>query len=157
MRKTAIVMGAIVLMAGGLQMVSAHEAKDLPAGPIRDRHELMEGIGKNAKAIGTSLQEGGAGDRVKIADWALKIQTSASKIAGLFPKGSTDPKSRAKPEIWTHWDKFEENAKLLEASAGELAAAAQSGGDVGAASKKMFAACKSCHDEFRKPEKKEEK
>jgi cytochrome c556 len=156
MRETAIVMGAIVLMAGGLQMVSAHEI-DLPAGPIRDRHELMEGIGKNAKAIGDTLKEGGAGDRSLIGDAALKIQTSAAKITALFPKGSTDPKSRAKPEIWTHWKKFEENAKLLEATAGELAAAAQSGGDVGSASKKMFGACKSCHDEFRKPEKKEKK
>jgi cytochrome c556 len=157
MRKTAIVMGAMVLMAGGLRVVRAHEAMDLPAGPIRDRHELMEGIGKNAKAIGDSLKEGGAGDRVKIADAALQIQTSASKIAALFPKGSTDPKSRAKPAIWTHWDKFEKDAKLLEANAGELALAAQSGGDVGAASKKMFTACKSCHDDFRVPEKKEKK
>jgi len=156
MRKTAIVMGAIVLMAGGLQVVSAHEA-DLPAGPIRDRHELMEGIGKNAKAIGDSLKEGGAGDRPLIGDSALKIQTSASKIAALFPKDSTDLKSRAKPEIWMHWDKFEKDAKLLEATASELALAAQSGGDVSAASKKMFAACKSCHDDFRKPEKKEKK
>jgi cytochrome c556 len=153
MHKTAIVVGAIVLMAGGLQVVSAQEATELPAGPIRDRHELMEGIGKNAKAIGDSLKEGGAGDRSLIEDSALKIQTSASKIVTLFPKGSTDPKSRAKPEIWTHWDKFEKNAKLLEASAGELAAAAHSGGNVGNASKKMFGVCKSCHDEFRKPEK----
>jgi len=157
MRKTAIVMGAIILMAGGLQIVSAHEATDLPAGPIRDRHELMEGIGKNAKVIGDLLKEGGTPDRPRIADAALKIQTSASKIAGLFPKGSTDPKSRAKPEIWTHWDKFQENARLLEANAGELANAALSGGDVGAASKKMFGTCKSCHDDFRKPEKQEKK
>jgi cytochrome c556 len=153
MRKTAIVMGAIVLIAGGLRAVRAHEAK-LPAGPIRDRHDLMEGQGKNAKIIGDSLKAGGAGDRLRIADAALKIQTSASKIVALFPPGSTDPKSRAKPEIWTHWDKFQEDAKKLEATAGELANAAQSGGDVKPAADAMFGACKSCHDEFRVPEKK---
>ena len=156
MRKTAIVMGAIVLMAGGMRVVHAHEA-NLPAGPIRDRHELMEGIGKNAKIIGDSLKAGGQGDRLKITDSALKIQTSASKIAALFPPGSTDPKSRAKPEIWTHWDKFQEDARTLELTAGELANAAQSGGDAKSAADTMFGACKSCHDEFRVPEKKGKK
>jgi cytochrome c556 len=154
MRKTAIMMGAMILMAGGLRVVSAHEAKDLPAGPIRDRHELMEGIGKNAKIIGNALK---SGDHLKVEEGAGQIQTSASKIAALFPKGSTDPKSRAKPEIWTHWEKFEQNAKDLEARAGELGDAARSGGDSKTAADKMFAACKSCHDEFRVPEKKEKK
>lgn len=154
MRKTAIVMGAIVMMAGGLRAVSAHEAKDLPAGPIRDRHELMEGIGKNAKIIGDALK---SGDHSHIEEAAGQIQTSASKIPALFPKGSTDPKSRAKPEIWTHWPKFEESAKALEASAGELSNAGHSGGEVKAAADKMFGACKSCHEEFRVPEKKEKK
>jgi cytochrome c556 len=158
MRKTAIVMGAIVLMAGGLRVVRAHAAKEeLPAGPIRDRHELMEEQGKNAKIIGDSLKAGGAGDRLRIADAALKIQTSASKIAALFPPGSTDPKSRAKPEIWTHWEKFQANARKLEDSAGVLANAAQSGGDVKTAADTMFGVCKSCHDEFRVPEKKGKK
>ncbi|HVO23861.1 MAG TPA: cytochrome c [Candidatus Margulisiibacteriota bacterium] len=156
MRKTAAAMGAMILLVGGLRVVRAHEA-NLPAGPIQDRHELMEGIGKNAKIIGDSLKAGGAGDRLKIGDAALKIQTSAAKIAPLFPPGSTDPKSRAKPEIWTHWDKFQENAKKLEATSGELANAAQSGGDVKTAADTMFGACKSCHDEFRVPEKKGKK
>lgn len=156
MRKTAIVMGVIVMVAGGLRVVSAHEA-NLPAGPIRDRHELMEEQGKDAKYIGDSLKAGGAGDRLRIADAALKIQTSAAKITALFPPGSTNPKSRAKPEIWTHWDKFQEDAKKLEAAAGELANAAQSGGDVKTAADTMFGACKSCHDEFRVPEKKGKK
>ena len=153
MRKTAIVMGTIVLMAGGLQVVSAHEAKDLPAGPIRDRHELMEGIGKNAKIIGDALKAGKMGPESGIGPAAMEISTSAAKIPGLFPKGSTDPKSRAKPEIWTNWTKFEDNAKRLEARAAEVANEAAAGGNIAAKSQEMFAACKSCHDEFRKPEK----
>jgi cytochrome c556 len=154
MRKTASVMGAIVLMAGGLQIVSAHEAKDLPAGPIRDRHELMEGIGKNAKIIGDALK---SGDHSQLEQAAAKIQTSASKIAGLFPPGSTDPKSRAKPEIWTNWKKFEETAKQLEATAGILEDRARNGGDFQAEAKNMFGTCKSCHQEFRVPDKDEKK
>lgn len=154
MRKIAIVMGAIVVVAGGLQVVSAHEAKDLPAGPIRDRHELMEGIGKNAKIIGDALK---SGDHSKVEEGAGKIQTSASKIAALFPPGSTDPKSRAKPEIWTNWKKFEETAKQLEANAGVLQDTARSGGDIKEAANKMFGTCKSCHQDFRVPDKDEKK
>ena len=75
-------------------------------------------------------------------------------MLALFPKGSTDPKSRAKDEIWANWDKFEGLMKELEAKAGELAAAAANKGDVRAASKAMFGNCKSCHDDFRKPEEK---
>jgi cytochrome c556 len=154
MRKTVIALGAAVMVAGALQVVSAHEAKDLPAGPIRDRHELMEGIGKNAKIIGDALK---AGNTQGVEEAAGKIQTSATKIVALFPKGSTDPKSRAKPEIWTHWKKFEEDAKDLEDRAGELEDAVHSGGEVKTAANNMFGACKACHDQFRVPEKKKKK
>jgi cytochrome c556 len=151
MRKTAIALGAVVLIGGGLHVISARAA-DLPPGPIRERHELMEGIGKNAKFIGDKLKAGG--ERAEIEDAALKIMESAKKITGLFPPGSTNPKSRAKPVIWTHWDKFQENARLLSEAAGVVADRARSGGEIKPAADKMFAVCKSCHDEFRAPEKK---
>jgi cytochrome c556 len=127
-----------------------HDAK-LPAGPIRDRHELMEGIGKNAKTIGDALK---SGKHDPIATSAEAIQASAGKILGLFPAGSTDKKSRAKPEIWTDWAKFEKLSKELATTAGDLAVAAKSGGDASTAANTMFGSCKSCHDAFRAPEKK---
>lgn len=144
---------AAVLMFGAASLAQAHEAKDLPAGPIRDRHELMEGIGKNAKTIGDALKAGRIGPESGIAPAAMEISTSASKIPGLFPKGSTDPKSRAKPEIWTDWKKFEDISKQLQARAAELANEASAGGDVAGKAKDMFGTCKSCHDDFRVPEK----
>ena len=154
MRKPLVVTASLLMVACAFGVVYAHgESKDLPEGPIRNRHDLMEGIGKNAKIIGDALK---AGDLSPVAGAAAKIQASAAKITALFPPGSTDPKSRAKPEIWTNWPKFEDTAKQLEAKAGALAAAAKSGGDVGAASKEMFGTCKSCHDDFRVPEKKKE-
>lgn len=141
---------AAVLVTSGL--VLAHDDEDkLPPGPIRDRHELMEGIGKNAKTIGDAMK---SGKLDPVADAADKIHASAGKVVALFPKGSSDPASRAKPEIWEQWDRFEKLNKDFEAKSAELAAAAKSGGDVGAAAKAMFGACKSCHDDFRKPEEK---
>ena len=151
MRTVVVALGALLLVAG-VGVVSAHMTdEELPAGPIRERHELMEGIGKNAKVIGEAVK---SGKFEPVAAAAEKIRASAAKIPGLFPKGSSDPKSRAKPEIWTQWDKFENTSKDLEAKAGSLATTAKASGDVPAAAQAMFGTCKSCHDDFRKPEKK---
>ena len=147
-----IVIGTALLVVGAVTAATAHEHdEDLPAGPVRERHELMEGVGKNSKTIGNALK---AHDFKAVAPAAEKIQADSAKIASLFPPGSAHPKSRAKPEIWTNWPKFEANTKELGTKAGALAAAAKSGGDVEAAADAMFATCKSCHDDFRVPEKK---
>ena len=147
-----------LLLAGLAALVSsdvfAHEAMNLPPGPIKDRHELMEGIGDNAKKIGDALK---ANDVKAIPAAAEGIAASAPKIPGLFPPGSTSDKSRAKPEIWTDFPKFEAGAKALAVHAQDLAKVAKEGGDAGAAAKVMFGDCKTCHDAFRKPEEKKEK
>lgn len=152
MRKGMIATGSALMLTCALGVVRAHEpSHKLPAGPVRDRHELMEGIGKNAKIIGAALK---AHNFEPVAGAAEKIQAAAPKIAGLFPEGSTHPKSRAKPEIWSNWAKFEATAKKLETNAGALATTAKSRADVPAAAKTLFDTCKSCHDQFRVPEKK---
>ena len=152
MRTTRIMIGSTLLLTLALPAARAHEIKseDLPAGPIRDRHELMEGIGKNAKIISDAMKSGKFDG---VADAAEKIQASSLKITGLFPPGSTHEKSRAKPEIWTDWAKFEAEAKQLGEKAGALAATAKAGGDIPAGAKAMFGSCKSCHEQFRVPDK----
>jgi cytochrome c556 len=150
--RTAWITGVMVLCFGGVVAVrAANHAADLPAGPIRDRHELMEGIGKNAKMIGDALK---AGNTAPVATAADQIQRDATRITSLFPPGSTNPKSRAKPDIWQNWAKFEAGTKDLQAAATALAAAAKGGGDVRGGAQAMFDVCKSCHDQFRIPEKK---
>jgi|MudIll2142460700_1097286.scaffolds.fasta_scaffold259297_2 cytochrome c556 len=150
------VVGIGLLLIGGLLLcrmtVTASEhaqhAVALPAGPIRDRHELMESIGKHAKKIGQAVK---ANDAKAVVPEAEAIRAEAQKIPALFPPGSTHERSRAKPEIWTDWKKFEASTTGLEQDASALAQAGRDGGDIGAASKKMFANCKSCHDAFRVP------
>jgi cytochrome c556 len=150
MRKIRIVVPLLVVL-GGFATIAYTETNELPAGPIRDRHELMEGIGKNAKVIGDALK---AGNTAPVAGAAEKIQGDAEKIPALFPAGSTNPKSRAKAEIWEQWPKFESDAKKLQMNAAALATAAKDGSDVRAAAHNLFDTCKSCHDQFRTPEKK---
>src|SRR5512140_3070125 len=152
MRKIGLVVATSFIVVCSLVGVSAAQhAEDLPAGPIRDRHQLMEGVGKTAKVINDAMK---SGDFAPVAGAAEQIQTAATKVAALFPPGSTHEKSRAKPEIWTSWPKFEAGTKQLESAAGALAAAAKGGSGVPAATQKLFDSCKSCHDQFRVPDKK---
>jgi cytochrome c556 len=149
-RSIAVPVFAVVSSLAIATVLSAAE-KERPPGPIKDRYDLMKGIGKNAKIIGDALK---AGNSEGIADAAAHIQTAAGKALPLFPPNSTDPSSRAKPDIWAHWEKFKSDMKDLEVRAGELGEAVNSGGNVAAAAQQMFDACKNCHDQFRKPEKK---
>ncbi|MFN2376698.1 MAG: cytochrome c [Candidatus Binatia bacterium] len=151
MRNLNITGAVLATMLAGAGWVYADSEGKLPAGPIHDRHELMEEIGDNAKIIGDALK---SGQLEPVGPAAEKIHAASAKAVALFPKGSTHPKSRAKPEIWDNWEKFETLSKDFETAAGELAAAAKSGGDVKAAANTMFGTCKSCHDDFRKPEEK---
>ncbi|MCX8073943.1 MAG: cytochrome c [Candidatus Binatia bacterium] len=143
----------VFLVATGVAgLVWAHENKEpLPEGPIRERHELMEQIGDQAKIIGDALK---AGKLDPVGPAAAKIAEEAGKALPLFPEGSTHPRSRAKAEIWQQWPEFEKLMKQLVADAKATAEAAAGGGDVKAAANKMFGNCKSCHDRFRLPEKK---
>jgi cytochrome c556 len=139
-----------ILLAGvGLGWAQA-EGEKLPAGPIRERHELMEELGSRAKKIGDTMR---AGKTEGIAENADAIQAASKRLPGLFPKGSSVPGSRAKEEIWKDWDRFERDAQALTDAAGRLAEAARAGQDVEPASGQMFQACKGCHQAFRLPEK----
>jgi cytochrome c556 len=130
----------------------------LPAGPIRERHELMESIGDSAEDINEAFAGyGGEGMNLSVMQReAQLISANAERIPSLFPKGSTDPNSRALPAIWENWDKFQALAKELQTQAFSLsqAAGAQDDENLKEKSQKMFATCKSCHDQFRKPEEK---
>lgn len=144
--RVGLVAGCIFV---GWQALAHEKSEELPAGPIRDRHELMEGIGDHAKKIGNALKQG---TTEGVAEAADEIHARAEKIDGLFPKGSTNPKSRAKPEIWENWAEFQRLSASLEKDSAALAKTARDGGDVRAAAHEMFDSCKSCHDQFRVPE-----
>jgi cytochrome c556 len=141
MRWTGLVVAALVALGA-----SAAVAKDDPA---HERHELMEGVGKNAKKIGDALK---AGKPAEAAAPAQAIADAMDRFRTLFPEGSQNADSRAKPEIWTERAKFDGMVTALKEKATALAAAAKSGGDAGAAAAPVWKECKSCHDAFRVPE-----
>ena len=157
----------LTMLAVGLTMAvpvvltadDGHDGDKLPAGPIRDRHWLMEDMGDQAENINDAFDLGSEGfDTEVIMRAAGAIAMNAHRIPSLYPKGSTDPHSRALPAIWegANWDKFTPPGPQLETQANSLQKAAGDEDDENLKEKttKLFATCKSCHDQFRKPDKK---
>lgn len=150
-RSTAYFLVALFLSAAALDSVALADDeawKSLPPGPIRDRIELMEKVGDSAKALNDAIKAGTPAEAAAPAD---NIVALMPKFDALFPEGSTAEESRAKKNIWAAWDEFEAFSTYLEDAASEVATAARDGGDVKAASRKMFKSCKSCHKKFRLP------
>lgn len=89
-----------------------------------------------------------------IAANAEVIAITALQIPSLFPEGSLNGKSRAKPEIWQRWSEFEASAKNLTIWSERLRDAAKAKDDrVVADIVKDFGrvGCDSCHMLFRRP------
>jgi cytochrome c556 len=141
-------LAAAAVLASSAGVLADEEKHPLPPGPIHDRHELMEGVGANAKKVGAAAKAGKPGDAQAPAE---AIAAALTKFVGMFPAGSESPLSRAKPNVWTDKARFDELAKKNEQAAMALAAVAKAGGDLKAPSGAMFQTCKACHDEFRVP------
>jgi cytochrome c556 len=118
------------------------------------RHEGMETIGKNFKALHREL-DGGSPDLGVVRASAATINRLAGDASGWFPEG-TGPevgKTGAKPEIWQPQNRADFALKLRNFQvAAQRLNAATSGNDVNG-TKARFAdlggACKACHDKYR--------
>lgn len=159
MKRIGLTVG-IMLIAGWLGVSVAHEhhAKRLPDGKdvIAFRTYLMESIGDNAKELNDKIKAG----KIKEAKVnAQSIALHSTRIPDLFPKGSTSETSRAKDEIWQKWDEFVKASEEFRTNVDALGVAAgeNKADEAKAQLKKVFANCKSCHTDFRKPDKDEEK
>jgi len=118
------------------------------ANVLEERQNLMKRQNADAKALKAAVE---AKDYEAVQIKAKDLISTSSKIFSLFPKGSDNGTTRAKPEIWEKSEDFAKYAKSLNKSANELAAAAKAGNDaeVNIKLKELGAVCTSCHKEFR--------
>lgn len=146
---------AVPLVALGLSACSRNP--DTPAGRAADaRHESFEEIGDQFKTITDQIKKSEP-DFAKIRTAASGIADKAPKVTSWFPAGSGPDdgiKTDALQTVWTKPDEFQAAAaKFVEESAAfntlvqgtDVAAIGQGVAALGAA-------CKGCHDKFRKPE-----
>jgi cytochrome c556 len=139
-----ILAGALFSLMALLVAAQAFAQADV----IEKRQAAMKGNSADAKAIKAAVE---SKDYATVEAKAKDIMGTADKIPGLFPKGSTTGKTKAKPEIWEKSEDFGKAAKNLSKAAGELASAAKAGNDaeVPVKVKAMGDACGACHKQFR--------
>jgi cytochrome c556 len=138
----AIMIGAVVI-AG-----AAYAKGDRTDPNAKARSDLMRDIGKNTGILGDMAGGKAAYDAAAAeAAKAALIADAAAIEAAFKDQGAADPASEAKAEIWTEWDDFLADAKMLgdAATAMDVASAETIGAGMGA----LGGACKDCHTEFR--------
>ena len=135
-----------VLVACATGPLLAHEAA---TGVVKDRMDQMKEMGRSLKRINDRLKS--KRDLTGIAADAERISNTAQKVPALFPDGSTDEHSEAKPQNWKQWARFTDAARALQSEADALneAALAGSASDLTTRFRAVTAACTACHDKFR--------
>ena len=117
-------------------------------GDMDYRHHTMEAIGGHMQALGDILR--GKVDHVDhLPVHAAALASLAEITPTLFPAGSGGD-TDALPAIWENPEDFAERLKAFKEAAAGLLAAAETGGNVRAATQKLGQACKGCHDSYRK-------
>jgi cytochrome c556 len=145
---TTVILGSLAaLLAVGCASVQTMT----PAEAVAERQKLMKANGDAWKNVQDKMKAGKVQDIVADAD--LMAQ-NAKRIPALFPAGSLEGKTAAKPEIWQKWAEFEASAKNMEMEAAKLRDTAKTNN--AAATQALIKdfgrkACGTCHTPFRVP------
>jgi cytochrome c556 len=140
----------LALATVGAAAVGVAHAADDPAEVLAYRKHVMGALASGISNVFAVL-EGKASYSQHMVGSAKILHEASLQILDVFPAGSAVGDSRAKPEIWTDWAKFEAAGKALQVAAADLVAATE-GGDmaaIGAAAGKVGDACGGCHKPFR--------
>ena len=107
MKRTVVF--ATALMAASA--VWAHGGVKNPA--VMARMDGMSAIADSMKVLGGMAKGAVAFDAAAANEAAGVIAVEAARIPVLFQVEETDPKSEAKPEIWTNFNDFSDRADAL--------------------------------------------
>ncbi len=144
MNRRYIALGAILVAATS---ALAHQGVQNPA--VKARMHAMSVISENMKTLGMMARGATGFDAEAARAAAAAIADHAAATPGLFEANETDPKSEARPEIWTNFEDFSAKASELESVAVGLAASIAAPEDLGPAMGSLGAICRSCHSVYR--------
>ncbi|MBM3518275.1 MAG: cytochrome c [Alphaproteobacteria bacterium] len=120
---------------------------------IKLRRAVMGSIATHMGALGP-VAKGEVAMHDEVPWHAGSIARLSAHVVSLFPEGTGEGDTDAKPEIWKDWAKFEEAAANFEKAASALADAGgkKDQAALGAAMGEVGKTCGACHDLFRKPQ-----
>jgi cytochrome c556 len=149
--QSAVIVGCLAAMIV-VGLAAAQSSPKVMSGDIvADRQRLMKLMGASWADAQAKFR---AGNVEALAVNAETMAVLSMHIPALFPQGSLNEKSNAKPEIWQRWADFEAAAKNTQGLAERLRDTAKTK-DAAAteALVKEFGpkACGACHTPFRVP------
>jgi cytochrome c556 len=149
MRSTMTLAGAVLALATALP-AAAQFAK--PEDAIKYRKAVFTVMATHFGRV-AAMANGKAPFDAKVAADSAEIATAMSKLPYVaFVPGSDKGETRAKPEIWTEWDKVKGLAEKMQDEMVKFNAAAKTGNidTIKAAAGETGKSCKACHDNYRK-------
>ena len=136
---------AVTAVAGTAQAETTPEdAKDY-------RQTIMSALGAHVSAISKHVR-GLVEDHGFLDEHAQSLANTAAELSYVFPEGSNVDDSGALPAIWEKPEEFAQAVTEAERATAALAEAASTGDRkaIGSAMREVGAACRGCHDNFRK-------
>ncbi len=106
------VAGALATMIAFTTVTTVGAAGE-PANVIKYRLIVMSAISAHIKSI-VAVLSGEVSYTGHVAAHARALHDASLMIDDIFPAGSGEGDTRAKPEIWQNWAKFETAAKALQ-------------------------------------------
>jgi cytochrome c556 len=148
--RTTMMLAAALLGVAVAMPAAAQFAK--PEDAIKYRKAVFTVMATHFGRVAAMANGKAPWDAKVVADSA-EIATSMSKLPYVaFVPGSDKGETKAKPEIWTEWDKVKGLAEKMQEEMAKFNVAAKSGNidTVKAAAGETGKACKACHDNYRK-------
>jgi cytochrome c556 len=149
MRTTRIVVAATAALVVGAAL--AHEGA---TGIVKDRMAMMQNMDAQLKAIQAMLSGWAQFDPTALRKYVAALHDSCHQSESLFPAGSQDRHSHAKPAVWDNPKAFHEEFQKLHAASEALVEIVADGDriDIAIAANDLQKTCDGCHATFRKPE-----
>lgn len=122
--KTLAAAAASAFIVGGV----AAYAHSGATGIYKERMDSMMAMGAVIKSMSEMMRGEVEYDEAAVEEGARVIKSHAGDtMTELFPEGTTEAPSEARPEIWSDWETFQRLAKQLQTYAAGLEAAAGNG------------------------------
>ncbi|MFZ5964152.1 c-type cytochrome [Thalassococcus sp. BH17M4-6] len=114
---------------------------------VMQRMQLMKDIKDTAAQLGKMTRTLVPFDPDQAEALARDMARHAAAIPAAFETPAQDPRSEAKPEIWTDWPDFVADAAMLE----DAASAMQTGtlDELRFGMRAVAKACATCHEDYR--------
>ncbi|MGA7979275.1 MAG: cytochrome c [Chromatiaceae bacterium] len=152
--RTGLISRALLVVCSFV-LSAAVLAESDPTDLIKYRKNVMSALGGHAGAASMIIR-GKVDYAPQLIDHARSLALTATTIKDIFPPDSELGDTNAKAAVWEKPDEFKQHAMDTQEAAAAFLKAVEAG-DKAEMGKKFLAlgkTCKSCHDQFRKEEKK---